>query len=250
MAVAALLSSCSPQFAYQVFETQAEAFRASAQPALEFTYDFWNPDGVTTATLTNASAGPVYVDLQRAHLIINGRSIDYYIDAEYETSQSVGRAAAVRRPFDSPLYGYGSGAVGASAAAGNATRVRTRPVVEIPPGARISVRPMSVVGGPVASCELDRYDNRTNAVVNYDSATTPLRFRFYFTYSRQPDLSAPEVLDAGFRVAKITAMRSGAFLGPSVAAKDPCSGRRLMTTSSTYPFAKPGNLYVGFVLTR
>ncbi len=247
-AATALLTGCTPQFAYQVFETHPEAYRTSNQPALDFTYDFWNFDGQVGAVLTNTSAGPVYLDLNRSHLIVNGASFDYYTDVEYETSQSIERAAA-GRPLYSPLYGYGSGAVGASAAAGSATRVRTRPVVEIPPGAHFNVRPMSVVGGPVASCELNRYDSRTNAVVGYDSATTPLRFRFYLTYSRQPDLSQPEVLDAGFRVVKITAMMSRAFLGPTVADTDPCTGKRRMTSSSTYPFAKPENLYLGFTLT-
>ena len=249
-ALATVLAGCSPQFAYQVFETRPETARAPAQPALDLTYDFWHPDGYVGAVLTNPSAAPVYVDLTRAHLIVNGQSYDYYSDSETTTSSTVGRSAGARRTgYNSLFQTLDQRSAGVSVESSTSMQVRAKTVIELPPGAHRAVRLMPVVGGPVNTCALDAYDRRKNAVATYDSASTPLRFRLYFTYSRQPDLSAPEVLDFGFRVEKITAMLAGAFFGARRMNVDPCSGKKLMTSSSAYPFAKPTNLYVAFPLT-
>ena len=248
--IAAFTTGCAPQFAYQVMETRPEAALAPAQPALHLTYDFWNPNGQVGATLTNTTTGPVYLDLNRSHLIVNGAAYTYYSDTEYSSTETIGRSVSRGRTgYNSLLRNLESGGAAASMASSSSLRVRPKAVVEIPPSAHLAVQQKPAIGGPVNTCELSAYDHRRNAVVMYDSATTPLRFRFYFTYSTSPELSALQVLDYGFRVGKITAMMSSTFYGPTVPDKDPCSGKRLMTTSSTYPFANSQNLYVGFPIT-
>lgn len=241
--LALLLTSCTPQFAYQVLETRPEAAHAPIAAALDLTYDFWQPDGQVGCTLTNTTTGPVYLDLQRAHLVVNGATFDYYTDSEVSSTETVGRTGAV-----SGWDRFGRPAAAAVSAVSSASlRVRAQAVHEIPPGAHLAVRPMQALGGPISACKLNDFDARRNAVATYDSVTTPLRFRLYFTYSRRPDLSAPEVLDFGFRVEKITAMTAGAFQGPRQPQTDPCTGRKLMQYESAYPFANSARLYLSFL---
>lgn len=227
-----LTPACTPQLAYQVLETHAPA-TPTANTDLRLDYNFWNEDGGVSCTVTNLTAAPLYVDLGRTQLIVNGMAQDYYQDEELTTTTAVARARS--------LYGY-SGVTSTQSARTRAQR--PRPVLQVPPHAAIVVGGLSAVPTRVLSCELDKWKTSKPATVSFTEADSPLKFRQFLTYSARPDGAEPRTLDHAFWVERVSNMSSGSFQGATV--KDERCGKKLLTTHPALPYAKNGNLYVAF----
>lgn len=230
----AAATSCTPQLAYQVLETHASA-TPTANNDLRLDYNFWHEDGGVSCTVTNLTNAPLYVDLGRTQLIVNGLAQDYYQDEELTTTTAVART----RPA---MYGYyGGGTVSQSA---RTRSHRPRPILQVPPHAAIVIDGLSAVPTRVVHCELDKWRMTKPATVSFTEADSPLKFRQFLTYSTRPDGAEARTMDHAFWVERVSNMSPGSFRGPAV--KEERCGKKLMTTHPAMPYAKSGNLYVVF----
>ena len=231
-AILLLAPACTPQLAYQVLETHAPVV-PTANADLRLDYDFWHEDGGVVCTVTNLTAAPLYVDLSRTQLIVNGLAQDYYQDEELTTTIAVARTHS--------LYGY-SGATSTQSARTRAQRAR--PMLQVPPHAAIVVSGLSAVPSRLLHCELEKWKASKPATVSFTEANSPLKFRQFLTYSARPDGSEPRTMDHAFWVERISNMSLGSFRGASV--KDERCGKKMLTTHAAMPYAKEGSLYVAF----
>jgi hypothetical protein len=232
-------SACTPQLAYQVLETHAAT--SSANPDVLLDYNFWNEGGVVACTVRNQTDAPLYVDLNRTQLIINGLAQDYYSDEQQTTTIARGRSMATA--YASPWLGYytpGS----ASTQSSNSRTLHAKPLLQVPPRAAIVIGGLSAVPTRLFHCDLEKWRSSKPATVAFTEEASPLKFRQFLTYSRRPDGSDARTIDHAFWVEKVSNMSLASFQGNRV--RDESCGRKLATSHGAMPYAKAGNLYVAF----
>ncbi len=224
-----------------MLETRPASVPPPPNADLDLAFDFWQEGGVLSCTVRNLTDHPLYLDLSRTQLIINGLAHDYYADEQTTATSTRARAVATWEP--TALLGrYAPGTAAASLS--SSRTLRPKPVLQVPPQAAVVVGGLSAVPAPLLACELNKWKTRTPATLGYSETTSPLRFRQFLTYSAHPDGHDPRTLDHGFWVERVSNMSAASFRGPLL--KDERCGRKLLTTHPTLPYAKRGNLYVAF----
>ncbi|WP_439879881.1 hypothetical protein ACSX1A_11970 [Pontibacter sp. MBLB2868] len=236
---AVLLTSCSPT-AYQVMETASADVKTNGSSYehvgedLVVSYNLWDETGKIRFNLYNKSDAPVYVDLDRSHLIVNGQSFDYYNDTETSTSNK----SAYSRPA------YLASSVKTSQVE-VATKIKPKRVVEIPPHSFFSVGGLTITNG-IKDCGIGKMKNGVAASESYSSENSPLQFRNFVTYSLNSDFGNPETIDNSFYVQRIVNLTWTALQGKPVKYKD-CPDDNFSKQGYELPYSKPQNIRVELV---
>lgn len=232
---AVLLSSCST--AYQVVETASADVKTNGN-AYEFggedltvSYNLWDGAGTIYFNLHNNTDDPLFVDLDRSHLIVNGQSFDYYQDKETSTSSKTGST----RPsyFASTIWTNQM-----------EVSVKSKPkrVIEIPPHSFINVGGLAITEG-VKNCGMTKPKSGVSTSPTFTVDNTPLQFRNYVTYSVRQDFGTSETIDNSFYATRVVNLTESAFKGKSKKYKE-CPDDDFSKEGYEMPYSKAQNIYV------
>ncbi|RYE52194.1 MAG: hypothetical protein EOP48_16975 [Sphingobacteriales bacterium] len=251
----ALLTSCTENV-YQLIQTSSkvpvkENKYLSNNQDVTLSYDFWQGNGQMTYNFHNNSEKPVYVDLNRSHLIINGLSMDYYQDREQNTTVSQGNSktyysrASTERAINNVNY---------------STKEKMKQIIEVPPHSYISIGGVNIVSTPIFYCELRNYNYKKNTSVSFTEQNTPINFRNFVTYSSSLDFSQTKTIDDQFWVEKIENMTETNFKTnrkkykacskSNAASYDLVEARSNGSYSYDLPFKSPKSFYIRTIKTR
>jgi hypothetical protein len=195
LAVAFIMSACSTTSTlYQVFHTESKdaSFESKSgayaydDANVHIDYNFWGKDGEMYFDLFNKSDKPIYVDLNKSHLIYNGEALNYFADKKIGLIRST---------------------------------------IQIPPKSFSSFKyekPLTT-GYPV--CGISYQKKGDPDVRTFDEKTSPLKFRNYVTYDYSEAFSSPLIIDSKFWVEKIYYMQEALYKGKGEYLKD-CKGNR------------------------
>jgi hypothetical protein len=225
-----LISGCMP-IAYQVIETKPVQEQASGFQNSEvlLSYDFWNSNQMGYFKVYNKTDRPLYLDLDRSHIIINGQSMDYYQDGEEKSSTR----------FVSSSYYY---TTMQSAQVVKTVTSKMKKVVEIPPKSFVAFQGLQVLSAPIVDCDIAKINSKPVSKP-FTPENSPLRFRNYLTYSTSPELLLPQVFENSFYAATISNMSELSFLGKSKIFKD-CPTDASSKTGREFPYQKPENFFI------
>jgi hypothetical protein len=235
-----LLSSCSQVFYYQVFESKLKGATEKTESLvyenedLQVNYDLWGKMGYMYARVYNKKDVPVYIDLDRSHLIINGNTVDYYQPDE----QTIGKQL-----IQKTISNFTNTQTNVVRDVSKTTKMKK--VIEIPPDAYAIIGNICMDFPFYKGCGLSRFPNsKFGSFVSFNPENTPYNFRNYMTYSLSYDFNKTIVLDNNFWVEKITNINQKRFLGDYKAIIE-CDKRTGAGTYS-YPFKKAGNFYIEY----
>ena len=242
VAIVATLTSCEVQNVNykRVYQVKSETGKVSTSGYIftsqdvELSYNFWNEGGLAGFRFSNNSNKPIYIDFQRSHFIHNGYSFDYYIDEQHTASASYSESAS--------LWWYNRYAGSATTSTSNTKSVRPSRVVEVPPHSYIYIQKFSALINDFVDCDLRNPHSGKPIKREYTKENTPIVFRNYITYSFDPLLSEPKVIDNEMWVSQLASMTTYDFKGKSSSVKrSDCSG--FTEYKYPYPFASPDRFY-------
>jgi hypothetical protein len=233
---ALMLSSCAPT-SYQVFETASSDVKTNGSSYqyigedLAVDYNLWNESGNMRFKFYNNSDIPIYIDLDRSHLIVNGQSFDYYNDTETNTSN--------KNSISRPTYL-------ASAIKTNqieiAVKSKPKRLIEIPPHSFTSVGGLTITNG-IIDCSIGKMKNGVAESKSFNTENSPLQFRNYVTYSYDPDFRNIRTIDNSFYAQKVLNLSSLALKGKTMKYKD-CPDDSYSKIGYEMPYNKPQNIRV------
>ncbi|QCR23065.1 hypothetical protein [Pontibacter sp. SGAir0037] len=229
---ATLLSSCSASF--QVVETASSDVKTDGKEYVFNTnevavhYNLWDGRGNILFNIENKSNSPIYVDLDRSHLIVNGSSVDYYLEEETTTSVKSGAARGSWGTLWSDQYEV-------------SRKAKMKKVVEVPPQSFITVGGRTIISEPLSDCGINKIKRGGIASSGtFTESDSPLTFRNYITYSNSYDLASANVVQNEFYVVRVHNMTTSTFNGKTIKEKD-CPGE-FSKERAELPFAKPQNI--------
>lgn len=214
------ISSCR---IYQVFETASR--NVSKNPANKFSYEnedvklvynLWTKGGEFRFKMFNKTDNPIYIDWAKSNFIKNDFSKDYWKDVTYSRviSNTMGDAVNLDNINTSSYFNTVSVTLGKSE--------RPRPNTQIPPHSAIYVNSFDI-SKYVPYGKNTAYPGRIEKL-EYDSVTSPIKFRNYIGYSLSKNNSATsfgynfstdkdslKFVDNSFWVNRVSIMTSGIF---------------------------------------
>ena len=230
-------SACNP-VAYQVIETKMITSQSQTElPTFENSeikvdYNFLGGDNEMYYRLYNKGTEPIFIDLDRSHLIVNGQSFDYYQDSEQiktikTASTNFFNYAANTSQFESTV------------------RSKMKKTMQIPPKSFIVVSGPQIVSGRIFDCDLRKVKSKP-VTKEYTQDNTPLVFRNFLTYSFSKDFKSDKSIDNAFYAEKISVMGPSAFNGKFIKLKN-CPTDKLTIQRKEMPYSKPQNMVVKFM---
>ena len=225
-----ILSSCR---SYRYFSLEGENIRidssfrfAMENDCLRLEYDFSGDNGPVSVTVFNKLTVPLYVNWRRSALVTGVEAQSYYApDIQWSGST------------ESRSIDWGGGTVSASGTIQGIGRMQEG-IDFIPPQSKktrsfltlatSSLKEINFEGAPKRPLE-GRLDQPSVRHIDFDLASSPLKFRSYISFSTQEDGSGGFSLDHRFYV-------SGAYkslLGPDAVVPIQGRGDRFYTSRST-----------------
>lgn len=237
------ISGCSTTTFYEVYNVTSTsdvqldtvAGFISENNDIRLNYNFWEDKGIMYFTVYNKAKKPLYIDLNRSHLILNDRSFDYFRNSETSnSSQTNSSSIQIVEKGEKKTVSYSTQ---------NATVVKDKPVYEIPPHSYIVINYFNLVDSKYVNCKL--FNPKTfPATFRFDADSIPLRFRNYITYSTTSAIENPQVVENSFWVDEISYMRDQDFLGKSSPNIDcPGDDAKQPPEKFQYPYKKPNKFY-------
>lgn len=258
MLALATFQSCTTRY-YQVLTTASDdAVDRNGQPVFEnsdlrILYDFWASGGRMGFVVENKLDKPILIDWNRSHLVYNGFSFDYWNDSEsiitMHESLTTGMAHTFAEVRKSMLGTSGR----ATRTGGSRTRavttaehIRTKSVLEIPPGSKVGFTSYQLLTDAIYDCDF-HWSGAANSDQKervYDRSNTPLIFRNYITYSVGADLSDIRVIDNAFYLRSAIFLTLDSYLGRSTQVTN-CNEAGFPYTGYEHakPYRKPGSFY-------
>lgn len=238
VAVVGLMFGCSPRYSYQVLETKSKDVSSKESKYIFenndviVQYDLWEGEGNIFFTFFNKSEKPIFVDLNRCHIIVNGESFDYYSEEEKTLTEVQGmvktkKTTSVIQQTESSV------------------KSKMKQIIEIPPKSKIVVDFMNVIPTVIFDCDLRGFLPSRPISKTFNENNTPLNFRNYITYDFAPNFANAQVVDNSFWVEKIYTMTDFDFRGKPSLIKD-CNTMPNVITGYQYPFQKPQSFYLKF----
>jgi hypothetical protein len=232
---ASFLTSCSTS--YQVLQTASTDVKATDKTYehigkdLNVSYNLWDGNGTIWFSLYNKTNNPLYIDLDRSHLIVNGSSVDYFVDEE--TVSSTSRTTRSNSPLSYPSLWTNQHMV----------TKKMKKIVEIPPHSQIAVGGRTILSQALNGCGIIKTGNGVSSTPTFTADNSPITFRNYVTYSKSYTINEPLIIDNSFYVEKILNVTSSAFKGKLNKVKN-CPDEKLAQLVSEMPFRKAQNIYI------
>ena len=157
---------------------------------LNLTYDFWADGGNMNVSIYNKTDRPIYINLDKSHLIVNGQSYDDY--TKEETIKTNKNGASV----------YYSDSVSKETQSEITVKSKVKSIVEIPPQSFINIGNLSIFPLRYVDCDLEKYPFSKISSKTFDISNTPLKFRNYITIDFTETFEKPLVIDNSFWVEK------------------------------------------------
>ncbi|RLD64061.1 MAG: hypothetical protein DRJ01_02035 [Bacteroidetes bacterium] len=224
------LSSCTKKI-YQVIETSSSDVAESENSYifendnLKVSYNFWGEAGHMYFTVFNKTEKPIFIDLNRCHLIVNQRSYNYYsTDEKIETTFFATTDKKVKQGSE---VSY---------------KTKMQQIYEIPPQSYVIINQLLIMDSKFDFCELKKVTGKNFPFLIYTQKSSPFQFRNFITYDFKPDFSTFEVVDNTFWVSKVTNMNKKAFKGEKSKEKV-CPDDLWKKIIYQQPFYKPENFY-------
>lgn len=195
---------------------------------LEISYNFWTSGGALFYTLKNTSDKVIIIDWSKSHIIINGLSSDYFNNASFSSTTSVGVSNT----------GIFNNLIGVSATTVKKGVVDTKSYVEkqyahIPPNASIIIDKASLISQPIFDCD---FNIKKPKLVNYNPINSPLKIRNYITYYKDSS-QIQNIIDNDFYISSLEFISTSDFMGKQKSTKN-CTVSGITTTELKHEFPK------------
>lgn len=252
IAVILLISSCATTYnVYQVFQTKSTDTKYDSNKDayifednnVKIDYNFWGNGGEMFFELYNKSDKPIYVDLNKSHMIHNGQVFDYYT----ETTKTVSSQSFEAKTTSNFAYlNYLTKTSGNNSETG--VTVKAKPIIQIPPKSFSRFQYFKLTNSGYSNCDT-RYESKGEPQPkSFDEQNSPLKFRNYITYDFNENISNPVVIDNSFWIDKIYYLADNLFNGKGSWLKN-CAGYE---TKYVYalPYWKTNNFYYKITITK
>ena len=194
--VVVLLTSCAHTYHYcQICETKPvdeKGIKKQGNGEYQYentqciiTYNFWSNGGSADFEFYNKTDDIIYIDLAKSFYVKNDVAHDLYGGRQWTQGSSVGIASSVAYDYG----GFRSDGVilpntimTANVAGISTTTVNEKRIIAIPAHAKKYFKTYQITGGPMISCDLQRYPSRT-ARQDFSSENSPYRFSDVITYT-------------------------------------------------------------------
>jgi hypothetical protein len=180
-------------------------------------------------TVFNKTENPIFIDLNRCHLIVNQKSFNYYSSDEKIETQFISKTEKKIKQGTEVSY-----------------KTKMQRIYEIPPQSYIEINQLLIMDNEFEFCELNKISNKNFPFLIYTQKSSPFRFRNFITYDIKPDFSTFETVDNVFWVSKVTNMYKKHFRGEKSKEKI-CPDDYKKKVIFQQPFFKPENFYFIFI---
>lgn len=238
-------ASCSTtKYVYQVFQTQSKDVNYNSKrddyifedANVTIDYNFWSDGGEMYFKFYNKSDKPIYVDLNKSHLIHNGEVYDYYSETiKTNSNESFFAKTASYSLYRSAL----SGTSGFKTESG--TAIKSKSIVQIPPRSYSVFKFYKLMIAPVSNCGVLYVAKGEPQKKTYDDKNSPLTFRNYLSYDFNESITNPIVVDNSFWIDEVYFMQEKLYKGSGSYEKG-CADKDSNYVYS-YPFWKNKNFY-------
>jgi len=227
-----VFSSCNQEFYYyQLVELGSVDIVVDNNSAisknidLQVEYDFWGDNGVSNLWIFNNSDNIIYIKHDECHLIKNDVVSDYYDNNTHSTSSSINEGVSYKRSnlyvnnSNTPINALAS-VLSATASSGytesSSISKKDKLVLMIPPKSKRVIPGYILHGYRFWDCDIDPTPNRKKSRegngLNFSKEDSPLKFRFYITYSFDEDFKSKNVFESSAYVKSISNWAKSAFL--------------------------------------
>ena len=187
-------------------------------------------------TLRNTSDKVIIIDWSRSHIIINGLSSDYFNNASYSSTTSVGVSNT----------GIFNNLTGVNATTVKKGVVDTKSFVEkqyahIPPNASIIIDKATLISQPIFDCD---FNIKKPKLVNYNPINTPFNIRNYITYYKDSS-QLQNIIDNDFYISSLEFISASDFKGKQKSTKN-CTVFGMSTNQliHEFPERKSNKFYI------
>jgi len=236
------LSSCTSY--YEIISTKSNSVTYDSgldsyiykNKDIEISYNFWTDGGAMFYILRNISNKTIVIDWAKSHIIFNGISSDYFNNASYTNTTSVGVSNA---NIYNTVFGIGASTVKKGI-------VNTKSYVEkqyahIPPNASIVIDKASLISAPIFDCNLNIKETK---LLEYNLSNSPIKFRNYITYFT--DTSQNQyTIDNDFYISSLEFISDSKFMGRQFTEKEcTITGLSSSKIKHKYPERKSSRFYI------
>jgi hypothetical protein len=195
--LSSVFTSCAVQTYYQVYTSTVENGKINSNNILfednicKVYYNLWDNGGNTGFHIFNKTEDLIWVDLTRSFFVINGMSYEYFNNRSFSESSQVEKSiSSIPR---TTYYNSRVSMVGNKYSSGNSSTLIEKPVLAIPPKAKIYISEYHVTNSRYINCELPKFPGKDDIkTINFSKENSPFVFYNYITYHTKSDTQTIE----------------------------------------------------------
>lgn len=210
LAVIFALSSCMPDYFYQVYkvnpdkkiETKSD-FLVYEDQYCKIFYNLWEENGNIGFSFYNKTDSYIYLNLDKSFFILNGQAYPYYQNRVFSSSSNLKTTASNSVYVSYFLIGTANSSSSTSYSGSAVSRIE-RKILTVPSKTSIKIAEFAINYNLIRNCDLYRYPKRKEIKsVSFNKSNSPIEFSNRISYSLENSTELVEI-ENNFYVSEIT----------------------------------------------